>query len=157
MSESRGRWPLWLDGVAWAVLGAAFCISVGVLEPSLLEEGFIVHAAQRMIGGEHLYRDIVFFTGPFPFELLALLFRIFGEEISVARTAVALLHGVSCAAGFGLARRAGAGPFAHAAAACIAGAPVLLFPLLSTFFYATLALHLSLMAAYAALRGTRSL
>ena len=52
-----------------------------------------------------------------------------------------------------MARRARTGAMAHAAAGCLACAPVLLFPLLSTYFHTTLALHLSVLAAYAALRG----
>jgi len=126
------------------------------LEPSLLEEGYVVHFAQRIAAGEHLYRDLVTYTGPLPYEALALLFRAFGEEISVARGAVALLQALACAAVFDLARRAGSGPFAHAAAAAVAVGPVLLFPLMSIFFYSTLAYQLSLLAGWAASRGVRS-
>jgi hypothetical protein len=126
------------------------------LEPNLLEEGFMVHAAQRLLRGERLYRDIASFTGPFPFEFLAACFRLFGEEIAVARGTVVLLTGAACASVYGLASRAGAGPFAHVAAACVACSPILLFPLFSIFFYTTVAFHLSLIAAYAAVRGMRS-
>ncbi|MDH3213557.1 MAG: hypothetical protein OEM05_13825, partial [Myxococcales bacterium] len=140
----------------WAVLGAAVCGVMIQLEPNLLEEGLIVHVAQRMAAGEHLYRDVASFTGPLPFELLAALFRVFGEEIVVARCAVVALHGVACASVYAVALRAGAGPLAHAAAAGTASAPVLLFPLFSLFFHTTLAFDLSLIAAWPAVRATRS-
>jgi hypothetical protein len=140
-------------GIGWGLLSAAVCAWMIPLEPSLLEEGMIVQIAQRLLAGEHLYRDIVLFTGPLPFESLALLFRVFGEEIAVARGALVVLTGLGGAATFSLARRAGAGAWSHAAAAWIAAAPVLLFPHFSMFFYATLAFHGCVIAAWAAARG----
>ncbi len=150
--HSRPALTSWL----WAALGGLTCAAMIPLEPSLLEEGLIVHFAQRMVHGEHLYRDLVFFSGPFPFELLAMLFRIFGEEIVVGRVLVVLLAGASTGCVHAIARRAGTGAAAHAAAAAMASSPVLLFPLLSTYFYSTLSLHLAVLAAYAALRGLDS-
>jgi hypothetical protein len=141
---------------AWGLAGAATCAAMALLEPSLLEEGLPIHVAQRLLSGEHLYRDVVFFTGPLPFEVLALLFRIFGESILVARAVVVVLLGIAAAATFDLARRAGVGPLAHVAAATIVVSPVLLFPLYSIYFYTTIATSLSLLAVYAAVRGTES-
>jgi hypothetical protein len=138
------------------VIGASVCAFMIRFEPNLLEEGLILHVAQRMLDGDRLYRDIASFTGPLPFELLAALFRLFGEEIAVARGAVVALHGLACASLYALAFRSHAGPLAHAAAACAASAPILLFPLLSLYFHTTLAFDLSLIAAYPALRGIRS-
>jgi len=123
------------------------------LEPNLLEEGLALHVAQRLAHGEHLYRDVMVFTGPLPFEALALLFRALGESIAVARGAVALLHGAACAALFALAASAGGRRTGHAAAAVLASTPVLGFPLWSLYFYTTLAVQLSVVAAWAALRG----
>ncbi len=140
----------------WAAIGSAACAAMIPLEPSLLEEGLLVHFAQRLVHGEHLYRDLVFFSGPFPFELLAMLFRVFGEEVVVGRTLVVLLAGASTGCAHAIARRAGAGAAAHAVAAGMASAPALLFPLYSTYFYSTLSLHLGVLAAYAALRGMES-
>jgi hypothetical protein len=40
-------------------------------EPNLLEEGKLLHSAQRIAHGEHLYRDMLAFTGRLPFEALA--------------------------------------------------------------------------------------
>jgi len=143
---------------AWVqvALGASVCALMTPLEPSLLEEGLLVHFAQRMGEGEHLYRDLVFFSGPLPFEALALLFRVFGEEIAVGRLALAGLSGLATGAVYALAARAGAGALAAAASASLAVAPILLFPLYSSWFYTTLAMQGSVLAAYAALRGVRS-
>jgi len=125
--EVRGRVAV----IAWGLAGALACAAMAALEPNLLEEGVTIHVAERLVAGQHLYRDIVFFTGPFPFELLAFLFRMFGESILVARTAVVVLHGITSAAAFDLAQRARIGTAAHLAAAFIALSPVLLFPLCS--------------------------
>ncbi|MBW1687280.1 MAG: hypothetical protein JRS35_19715 [Deltaproteobacteria bacterium] len=141
---------------AWCVAGFAACWSVAGLEPNLVEEGLLLHVAQRLAAGEHLYRDIVFFTSPLPFELLGLLFRLFGEEIAVGRAAMAVFHVAATGAMFAFARRSGAGPLAFAAAACVAVAPLLLFPFFSMFYYTPLAFCLGALAVEAASRGTRS-
>jgi len=141
---------------AWILLGIAICAWMTPLEPNLLEEGIALHLAQRMTQGEHLFRDLASFTGPLPFELLSLLFRVFGAEIWVARGAIALTHGLACGAAYALAHAARRDGFAHLAAGFVAAAPVLLFPLFSLYFYSLLALHLALPAAWAAQRGVES-
>jgi hypothetical protein len=146
----------WAAALGWGALGAAACALVAPFEPNLLEEGILLHVAQRLARGERLYRDVLAFTGPLPFEWLALLFRAFGEEIRVARACVVILHGVATAAAFAISRRAGAGAFAHAAAGSHAAAPLLLFPLFSIYYYTTFAFHLSVLSAWAALRGLGS-
>jgi hypothetical protein len=142
--------------LAWALVAAVFGTSVAGLEPNMLEEGIVVHAAERMLGGEHLYRDILVFTAPLPYELLALGFRVLGAEIWVARAAVVCLQALATGLLFASARRAGLGLLAHAAAAALAAAPPLAFPLLSTYFYTTLAFYLCFVALYAALRAGES-
>jgi hypothetical protein len=135
---------------AWILIGGAVCSWMIPLEPNLLEEGIALHLAQRMLQGEHLFRDLASFTGPLPFELLALLFRAFGDDIFVARGAVALMQGVACGALYALVRAARRDELAHLAAAFFAAAPVLLFPLFSLYFYSLIALQLALAAAWAA-------
>lgn len=143
----------WLPVLAWVLVGGFCCALVSGLEPNLLEEGIELHVAQRLAQGEVLYRDVLVFTGPFPFELLAWLFRIFGEEIWVARSVVVVLHALATGAAFALARGARSDALAHAAAAQTASAPLLLFPLFGIYYYTTIAFHLSLIAAVAAWRG----
>jgi hypothetical protein len=147
-----GSAPGWL----WGAAGAACCLSLARLEPNLVEEGLVVHVAQRLVRGEHLYRDVVFFTGPLPFELLGALFRAFGEQLAVGRAAQAVAQGAAAGATWALARRAAVGPLAHLAAALVAAAPALLFPLFSIFYYTPLAFALGTLAAWCALRAADS-
>jgi len=143
-------------GVLWSLLGGLACLLMAPLEPNLIEEGLMVHVAERMLAGEHLYRDVVSVTGPVPYALVAAAFALSGDTIIEARAVVVILQALACGAVFGMSRRAGAGPWAHLAAACFAVAPVLLFPLLSTMFYTTVATSLGIVTGYAALRGVRS-
>lgn len=152
----RARIPPAGQGLAWAIVAMLACASMIRLEPNLVEEGLVVHVAQRLARGEHLYRDIIFFSGPLAFELLGALFRIFGEEILVGRVVAALIQGVNAAVAFALVRRAGGGVLAHGAAAGVAALPPLLFPFFSMFYYTPLATSLALWASFSALRGSDS-
>lgn len=139
--------------VAWGVIGSIVCFAMMPLEPSLLEEGLILEIAQRLVRGDRLYQDVVAFTGPLPFQGLALLFRVFGEEILVGRTAVALLQGGACASVFAIARSARRDGLEHVAAALMACGPIVLLPLLSIYFYTTLAVSIGTIATGVSLRG----
>ena len=145
-----------LTTAAWILVGTAICGWMLPLEPNLLEEGIALHLSQRMAQGEHLFRDLASFTGPLPFELLAVLFRALGDDLMVARGAVAVLQGLGCGALYALARAARHDGFAHLAAAFLAAAPVFLFPLFSLYFYSLIALQLAILATWAARRGTES-
>ncbi len=147
--------PRRAETLIWGAVGALLCGTMMLLEPNMLEEGMILEIAQRILRGDRLYQDVVAFTGPLPFEGLALLFRVFGEEIFVARGTVALLHGGATAAVFALARSARRDGFEHFAAALMATTPILLFPLFSTYFYTTLAVSMGVLAAWATLRAIR--
>ncbi len=140
----------------WGLVAAAAGAAIAPLDPNLLEEGIVVHTAQRMLEGDRLYRDVVSHTGPLPYEFLALLFQIFGAKIAVARAAVVLLQAVATATVFATARRAGLGALAHATAAAVACAPALLIPLFSIYYYTTIAFYLGLIAVYAGLRARNS-
>jgi len=141
---------------AWAACAAAFGCITAPLEPNVLEEGIVVHTAERMLHGEHLYRDVVSHTAPLPYEVLALGFRLLGPDLWVARALVVALQALGGGLTYAFTRRAGAGAWAHAAAAAIAVAPVLLIPLFSTYFYTTLAFYLGLAAVYTALRSAEA-
>lgn len=140
----------------WGIAAGIVGLAAAPLDPNLLEEGIVVHTAQRMLAGEHLYRDVVSHTGPLPYELLAVLFRFFGAKIVVARGVVIALQIAGTVALFASARRAGAGAFSHPAAAAVVVAPLLGIPLFSIYYYSTLAFYLGLIAVYAGLRATRS-
>lgn len=145
--------PPTVFGLLWALVGAITCTSMIGLEPNLVEEGLVVHFAQRMLDGERLYRDLVFYTGPLPFELLRWLFKLFGQEIVVARFAAAVFHGSACAAAYGIARHGRSESIAHVAAAVVAVAPVVFFPFFSIYYYTPLAFDFALLAAYATTRA----
>ena len=128
MAPLRDRARL-LTPIAWAGIATAIGAVAAPLDPNLLEEGIVLHTAERMLEGDHLYRDVIIHTAPLPYELLALLFRVFGAEIAVARAAVVLLQGLGTALLFAAVRRAAPAVLAHAAAAAVACAPQMLVPL----------------------------
>lgn len=142
--------------LAWCALGALVCFTMGRLEPNLLEEGLLLHVGERMLAGDALYSDIVLVTGPFPYTFVAAIFWLFGPKMLAARAGIALLHGLACGAVFDLARQGRTGPWAHAAAAVLVCAPVLLFPLLSAAFYTTVSTSLTFVAAWLAFRAIGS-
>jgi len=157
----RSDWwtPLLRPGVlatGWGLLAALAGFVVLPLEPNVLEEGLLLHVAQRIADGEHLYRDIVCYTGPAPFEFLALIFRIFGDSLVAARLSIVCLLGFAAGCSYALVRRAGLGSLAHVAAACWAAAPILLFPLPVTYYYTTIAFYLTPITLYLVLRGGES-
>jgi hypothetical protein len=153
--DATGRWTESGAGI-WILIGGAVCAAMAPLEPNLLEEGLMLHVGERMLKGHHLYGDILLVTGPVPYALTALLFAVFGESVLVARAGVVALQALASGAVFAMARRAGVGPWAHAAAACFASGPVFFFPLLSTMFYTTIATSLAIVSAYLGLRAIRS-
>ncbi len=76
---------------------AIFLLAVGYLwlfrrytfiEP---DEGIILQGAQRILRGEVLYRDFFSFFTPGSYYFVALIFKIFGSSIIVARTALVLI------------------------------------------------------------------
>ena len=158
------RDPLpWAEGqranywaTCWAGFAALVCGAVSIFEPVWLEEGMLVHISERLASGDVLYRDVSAFTGPFPYELLALLFRVFGPELWVARAAVVVLQSLACASAFGLGNQLGNATLGHGAALVVALSPLLFFPFLSIFYYVTVAVALTLMATYASVRGQES-
>jgi hypothetical protein len=140
----------------WGALAAAAGLAVAPLEPNVLEEGIVIHTAERMAQGDHLYRDVISPTAPLPYELLALLFEWLGSEIAVARSFVVGLQVVGTISIYALATRVGAGGLAHLAAAAVAAAPIALIPLFSIFYYTTLAFYLASVAVYAGVRAVDS-
>jgi Dolichyl-phosphate-mannose-protein mannosyltransferase len=62
------------------------------LEP---DEGIVLAGAERILRGEVPYRDFFAFYTPGSFYLVALLFRVFGDSLTVARTSLAIT-GASC-------------------------------------------------------------
>ena len=69
------------------------------------DEGILLQGAQRILAGQVLYRDFFSFYTPGSYYALALVFRIFGSSLAVARTALALTGAVLSVVTYLLARR----------------------------------------------------
>ena len=100
----RTRWERW---VALGVLALSFlylCLfrRFTTMEP---DEGIVLQGAQRILRGQVAYRDFFSFYTPGSFYLLAGLFRIFGNSLIVARTALAFSGSISSVVTYLLARR----------------------------------------------------
>jgi hypothetical protein len=142
------RTELWA-AISWATVATIAGAAVAPLEPSVLEEGLILHVAQRMIDGERLYTDVSFFTGPFPFQLLAGFFRVFGEHLFVARGILVALQALATGLIFTSVRRSVGPASAHLVAAIVAFAPIFLFPFFTFYFYSSICYYLAVTAIFA--------
>ncbi len=140
----------------WGLVAGVFGAFTARLDPNVLEEGIILHTAERMLAGEHLYRDVIVHTAPLPYELLAACFRLFGAELWVARALLVCFQVLGASALFALVRRSGTSELAHCAAAIVATAPVFLFPQISNYYYTTIAFYLALAASYMGARAVAS-
>ena len=69
------------------------------------DEGIILQGAQRILTGQVLYRDFFSFLTPGSYYWLALLFRLFGSSMLVARTAVAVYGAIFTVFTYLVARR----------------------------------------------------
>jgi 4-amino-4-deoxy-L-arabinose transferase-like glycosyltransferase len=90
--------------VVFALTFAYLCIfrRFTGMEP---DEGIVLQGAERVLRGEVPYRDFFSFYTPGSYYLLAGLFRIFGDSLGVARTALALSGSVASLLTYLLARR----------------------------------------------------
>lgn len=108
MSRGRGAAALLL------VFGFFFLISNSPL--NILDEGFVLYAAERILRGDLPYRDFQLHYLPAQFYVVAALFKAFGHSIFVERMWDAVVRTGLVAAGFALARSLmPAGPAAVAA------------------------------------------
>lgn len=69
------------------------------------DEGIILQGAQRILNGQVLYRDFFSFFTPGSYYLLALLFRVFGNSLLIAHTALAFIGAAFSPITYLLARR----------------------------------------------------
>ncbi|HLY62086.1 MAG TPA: glycosyltransferase family 39 protein [Terriglobia bacterium] len=69
------------------------------------DEGIILQGTERILRGEVLYRDFFSYFTPGSYYLLALLFKVFGDSLLVARTALAVYGGLFSAFTYLMARR----------------------------------------------------
>ena len=71
----------------------------------LLDEGTILHIAERVSRGEILYRDVVTGLAPGTYLLLGLLFRIFGAHLLVGRLLASVTLTLAAVLVYGICRR----------------------------------------------------
>jgi hypothetical protein len=101
----QGRWDL----VVATGLFVAAAVYVGALPRNLgtADESYFLLEAKRVAEGETLYRDVFYYATPGAHWLMAMLFAGFGTDLAVARVAMAVLHGMTCAVLFASARQLG--------------------------------------------------
>jgi tetratricopeptide (TPR) repeat protein/4-amino-4-deoxy-L-arabinose transferase-like glycosyltransferase len=85
--------------LAGGILGLPFLAGI-----SMLDEGTVVHIADRIASGEVLYRDVATGVMPGAYYLQALLFLVFGRSLLVGRLFMILLFALASAGVFLTAR-----------------------------------------------------
>jgi 4-amino-4-deoxy-L-arabinose transferase-like glycosyltransferase len=93
--------------IALLIFGAAFgylCLFRNYTNLDC-DEGIILQGAQRILDGQVLYRDFFSFYTPGSYYLLALLFKLFGSSMLVARTALCIYGGIFSVLTYLIARR----------------------------------------------------
>src|SRR5712691_789785 len=95
---SRGR------GAAALLLIFVFFFLISNSPLNILDEGFVLYAAERILHGDLPYRDFQLHYMPAQFYVLAALFKAFGHSIFLERMWDAVVRTGVVAAGFALAR-----------------------------------------------------
>jgi hypothetical protein len=109
-AASRLSWPLLVCAVTVA-LCAPFLRSVYYL--GLGDEGIVLHAADRMLHGERIYRDFFEFLPPGGFVLTEAWFAVLGISLETAHAlAISLIAGISCLTFLSCRRAGGNAPVA---------------------------------------------
>jgi hypothetical protein len=111
VASSRHTWVPEGSISEWLIAGLLFVLtclyyrlfySYTVLHP---DEGIILQGAQRVLSGQVLYRDFFSFITPGSYYWMALLFKIFGNSILVARAVLIIYGGFFSSIFYFLARR----------------------------------------------------
>jgi 4-amino-4-deoxy-L-arabinose transferase-like glycosyltransferase len=100
-SQRNERWI----GLLIFLLTAAYLFLFRRFSTMDPDEGIILQGAQRILRGEVLYRDFFSFFTPGSYYLLAALFKVFGNSLMVARTALVVFGGIFSVVTYLLARR----------------------------------------------------
>lgn len=99
MARRSDRLAAGLVATTAAVLAVPFVAGI-----TMLDEGTMVHVADRLASGEVLYRDVATGVMPGAYYLLALIFSIFGRSLLVGRVVMIFLFALTSAAIFLMAR-----------------------------------------------------
>src|SRR6185369_1038459 len=95
------------DSALAVLIFAATVIYLTSLPPNLAfaDEAIHLYESKRLLDGEVLYRDVFEMITPGYMYLMALLFKIFGSDVATARTAQAVMHGLSGVVLYAVCRR----------------------------------------------------
>ena len=110
--HGAGEYYIRPERVGTDVLIAALIVCVSLLFCFLCrytdmdgDEGIVLQGAQRVLAGQVPYRDFFTFYTPGPYYLTALLFRVFGSSLAIARIELVLCAVVFSVLTFFIARR----------------------------------------------------
>jgi 4-amino-4-deoxy-L-arabinose transferase-like glycosyltransferase len=100
----QSRSEVYLAGALFLLSFLYLCIfrRFTTMEP---DEGIVLQGAQRILAGQVPYRDFFSFYTPGSYYAVALVFRIFGSSLAIARTAMALAGALLGVVSYLLARR----------------------------------------------------
>src|SRR5262245_40169703 len=91
------------------LLAVLTLVPLAPLGLNIYDEGLRLYGADRVLNGETPYSDFFAYYGPGEFYFLALLFKVFGVQIIVARLAAVFLIALAAVSVFALARSAALG------------------------------------------------
>ncbi len=139
---------------AGALALAAVLIQIPFLERgiSFYDEGSILAIADALRNGELLYRDRVTTLGPLTFELLGVLFRLFGPSFLVARLLQVIVFALCTVLVHQILRDFVPGRWAWIGAASFLGLKALAFPFWTELNYAQVGMLLCLVSVWTVLR-----
>jgi 4-amino-4-deoxy-L-arabinose transferase-like glycosyltransferase len=94
----------------WAICVALFLLCTAYLllfrhSTFSPDEGITLQGAERILHGQVMYRDFFYFCTPGSYYFLALLFKVFGNSIVVAKTQLAVYGGIFAVLTYLIARR----------------------------------------------------
>src|SRR6266404_3527801 len=104
--ESSTRWRTG-SYVVVALLSATYILPLAPLGLNVYDEGVRLYGAQRVASGSVPYYDFFAYYAPGQFYWPAMLFRLFGERVMVARLGASAFIVLGAASVFAICRRAG--------------------------------------------------
>lgn len=90
-----------------SLLGASVLwtwLTLGRLYDPIVDQGWYMQVAARLVAGDVLYRDMIWMYGPLPIYLLALLFRWMGTHVTTFFLLYYLLAALGCLLTYRIAR-----------------------------------------------------
>ncbi len=148
------RWRLTGPRAGLALFLVSLALQVPFLDRGIshLDEGSILAIAERLRHGEVLYRDRSTFVAPLTYELLRLLFDVFGPSFLVARILQALVFSGCVVLVYALLRAVAGGRAAAAGAIAMLALKSWAFPAWTMLNYSQVAMLLCLTTVWAVSR-----